>query len=435
MTTFYASQLDDEFGHAKLNGVSSDAQTLNHIISWVADQGGGHNTLMLDVPKLMLTGQVDVESNITINAGTGASATIIHKAFDAGSDAVISQDNLDQRIRDFHWVGGHFKNEMLSSDGKHGFGGDLFSLFGDNCSITEVLMHTTNDVVEHTSHDADPRQSGRIVNFGGNNWTIENNEFFGGLGGVGAGGVHGYGGENIKVNFNTIQSDDDNITFFPNLNSPRLDNMDLFNVQVMGNELLAASGKNINFSIDPEGSDLEASLASMDTIVIRDNFGQVGLSKSQDTGNNAIKVVNTTGDFIRDVRILDNEFDMSFSSADRAVSLGTTVFADEGGPIHYARVSDVEIHGLTIDNPYKDEIEAVRTIINESSRTLTEKQQALFVEDVSIRDTRIGDADLDNARSVRGYFNGLSFGPGIELEDQVGLDMARNVNGVEDIFF
>ena len=61
-------------------------------------------------------------------------------------------------------------------------GGDLFSLFGDNCSITEVLMHTTNDVVEHTSRDADPRQSGRIVNFGGNNWTIENNEFFGGLG-------------------------------------------------------------------------------------------------------------------------------------------------------------------------------------------------------------------------------------------------------------
>jgi hypothetical protein len=145
--------------------------------------------------------------------------------------------------------------------------------------------------------------------------------------------------------------------------------------------------------------------------------------------------VNTTGDFIRDVRILDNEFDMSFSSADRAVYLGTTVFADERGPIHYARVSDVEIDGLIIDNPYKDEIEAVRTIINESNRTLTEKQQALFVEDVSIRDTRIGDADLDNARSVRGYFNGLSFGPGIELEDQVGLDMARNVNGAEDIFF
>src|SRR5215210_1799175 len=128
MTEYFASRLDDEFGHARLRGVSSDAETLSKIIKWISKQDTGEdNTLHLDVPKLKFTSKVNVDSNLTIDAGN----TQLIKAHHA-QRGVITQQHLDEPINNFHWTGGEWKNTSISSGDDRGWGGDLFQLFGNN---------------------------------------------------------------------------------------------------------------------------------------------------------------------------------------------------------------------------------------------------------------------------------------------------------------
>lgn len=374
--------------HPVGNGLDTgDVVKLNDAILTASSRAavGSPANLVIDVPTILIARRIVPQPNVTIH---GYGATFL-KGFQPDNRGCIGPTDRDAKLLAFRWHGGAFRNDLMSPYGP-GFGGDLFDLFGDNNAIIDITLHTTDDPVIHTFEDADPRQNGRIISAGGDNLEFRNINTFGGLGGVGAGGIHIFGGSYGHIASCIVRSDDDPFTFFNNQPGPAArDDMDMYDWSVVDCESYAQTGKIITISMDPERS-LVPRQGAYEKFLIRNHKGQCQ--------NQGIKIANTiSSGGIRQVTVETADLDMSRSTAIGAVMLT----AATGCPIE-----GVMLDGIKVRGPYKHGL-----LSNGAQRP----------KDVTLRNSLIEISRQSTGKSIMGAFDGLVLGPANDIRGPESL--------------